>query len=107
MANDRGNGFLWFLTGVGIGTALGVLYAPRSGKDTVEALRSTVDEAAASARTAVGKAKDSAQDLVEQGMNFVAGQKEQVKAAYEVGAQAYRAVTGTSAEAEEEAAKES
>jgi gas vesicle protein len=57
MANDRGNGVLWFLTGVGIGTALGILYAPRSGKETIEALRTTVDEAGDSARAAMEKAR--------------------------------------------------
>ncbi len=36
MANSDGSSILWFLAGVGIGTAVGILYAPRSGSETRE-----------------------------------------------------------------------
>ena len=40
MANDSqgGNGFSWFLAGLGIGSLLGVLYAPKAGQDTRDEL---------------------------------------------------------------------
>ena len=43
MANSDGSSILWFLAGVGIGTAVGILYAPRSGSETREVLRAKVD----------------------------------------------------------------
>ena len=43
MANSDGGSFV-VLAGVGIGTAVGILYAPRSGSETREVLRAKVDE---------------------------------------------------------------
>jgi gas vesicle protein len=40
MSADRG-GFGWFLVGLGIGAAVGVLYAPKPGQETREDLAST------------------------------------------------------------------
>ena len=44
MADRDGNSFLWFLAGLGVGAAVGVLYAPRSGDETREVLRSKAEE---------------------------------------------------------------
>ncbi|HEV8048329.1 MAG TPA: YtxH domain-containing protein, partial [Terriglobales bacterium] len=44
MSDRDGNSFLWFLAGVGIGAVAGVLYAPRSGDETREALRSKAED---------------------------------------------------------------
>ncbi|MDX6770193.1 MAG: YtxH domain-containing protein [Elusimicrobiota bacterium] len=38
MANDNNNGLLGFIAGAAVGAALGVLFAPRSGKETREQL---------------------------------------------------------------------
>ena len=43
MSADRG-GFGWFLIGLGIGAAVGVLYAPKSGQETREELASSARE---------------------------------------------------------------
>ena len=71
MSDRDGSSFLWFLTGLGIGAAIGVLYAPKSGRETRETL--------------VGKA--------EEGREVLNQQKEQFKSAYEAGRQAYRDAT--------------
>ena len=34
MSERDGSGFLWFLAGLGIGAAVGILYAPKSGDET-------------------------------------------------------------------------
>ena len=34
--NEGGSGLGWFLAGLGIGTLIGVLYAPKAGKETRE-----------------------------------------------------------------------
>ncbi|MDQ1610049.1 MAG: hypothetical protein QOE16_2781, partial [Microbacteriaceae bacterium] len=44
MSDRNGNGFLWFLTGLGIGAAVGILYAPQSGSETREILMAKADE---------------------------------------------------------------
>ena len=41
---DSSNSFMWFLAGLGFGALLGVLYAPRSGRETREAIRNTAQE---------------------------------------------------------------
>jgi gas vesicle protein len=38
MSETKGNGFSWFLAGLGIGSLLGVLYAPKSGQETRDEL---------------------------------------------------------------------
>ena len=38
MADSNGSGFSWFLAGLGIGSLIGVLYAPKSGQETRDEL---------------------------------------------------------------------
>ena len=38
MAEEKSGGFSWFLAGLGIGSLLGVLYAPKSGQETRDEL---------------------------------------------------------------------
>ena len=44
MSDRDGSSFLWFLAGLGVGAVVGVLYAPRSGSEMRESLRSKADE---------------------------------------------------------------
>ena len=39
MSDRDGNSFLWFLAGLGVGAVVGVLYAPHSGNETRDVLR--------------------------------------------------------------------
>ena len=41
---DGGNNFMWFLAGLGFGALMGVLYAPRSGRETRDSLKNTAPE---------------------------------------------------------------
>ena len=36
--SEQSSGFSWFLAGLGIGALVGVLYAPKSGRETREEL---------------------------------------------------------------------
>lgn len=44
MSNERTNGILGFLAGAAVGTALGVLFAPRAGKETRDKIRNKVSD---------------------------------------------------------------
>ncbi len=90
---DGGNGFLWFLTGLGIGAAIGVLYAPQSGRETRETLRSKAEEGRNLVMDRAQRAREQANEWVDKGKDVLSQQKEQFKSAYEAGRQAYREAT--------------
>ena len=92
MADDS-NSFLWFLAGLGVGAAVGVLYAPRSGSETRETLRAKADEGREFVSQRARKAREQASDLVDKGREVAKQQKEQFKSAYEAGRQAYHEAT--------------
>jgi gas vesicle protein len=85
-----GSGFGWFLVGLGIGAALGVLYAPQAGTDTrdslaegarerAEYLKQKSREAAAQVNTYVDAGKDQFGDYVERGKQAVSQGRSQVE----------------------------
>ncbi len=58
MSNERTNSILGFLAGAAVGAALGVLFAPRSGKETRERIRNKAGEAKDDVDELIGKARD-------------------------------------------------
>jgi len=56
MSNERTNGILGFLAGAAVGAALGILFAPRSGKETRDRIRNKANDA-----------KDDFEDLLDKG----------------------------------------
>jgi gas vesicle protein len=93
MSDDSGNSFLWFLAGVGLGAVAGVLYAPRSGDETREALRTKAEEHRERLRTHAREARSQASDWVDRGRDVLSQQKDQFRAAYDAGRQAYHEAT--------------
>ncbi|WP_263411342.1 YtxH domain-containing protein [Terriglobus tenax] len=106
--NENGsNGIGWFLAGLGIGALVGVLYAPKSGKETREELVLSAKEARDKANQYVEKGKEQLDEYVdrsrqyyergrnqwteyvEKGKGFVHEQQDKVAAAVEAGKQAY------------------
>jgi gas vesicle protein len=66
--NDNGaGGFGWFLAGLGIGALVGVLYAPKSGKETREDLAAAALEARDRANQLYNQGIDQAGQYVQQG----------------------------------------
>ena len=61
--SDDNNSFLWFLAGLGVGAAVGVLYAPRSGSEMRETLRSKAGEGRDFVSERARKAREQASDL--------------------------------------------
>lgn len=97
MADNDSNSFLWFLAGLGIGAAVGVLYAPRSGRQTREALIEGAEEGRDYVVTRGRQAREQVNEWVERGRETLGKQKEQLNAAVEAGRQAYReAIEGSS-----------
>jgi len=93
MSDRDGNSFVWFLAGLGLGALAGVLYAPRSGSETREVLRARAEEGREYMRSRARDARDQAQQWADRGREVVSQQKEQFRAAYEAGRQAYHEAT--------------
>lgn len=125
--NDNGtSGLGWFLAGLGLGALVGVLYAPKSGRETrddlVQASLDAKDKAANYAQQGVDKANDYVEqgkqvaadyvdrgkeyydkgrsqwtEYVEKGKTLVQGQQDAVQAAINAGKDAYASKTEDSA----------
>ena len=123
MSNENNNAALgWFIAGLGLGALLGVLYAPKSGRETRDDLLSTAKDGTeyvrVRAREGVGQAghlvergksqateyvqrgKDVVdqsrakwEEFVDKGRDFVTDQTSRVAAAVEAGRQAYTTAT--------------
>jgi gas vesicle protein len=98
---ENNTGLSYFIVGLGVGVAVGMLMAPRSGEETRHLLRSKADESkdylrnkADESREFVrrrgGEIRESATDLIDRSKDALARQKEQLAMAVEAGKQAYR-----------------
>lgn len=99
MSDRDGNSFLWFLAGLGIGAIAGVLYAPRSGSEMREVLRSKAEEGRDFVRNRAQEARVQAEQWVDRGREILNQQKDQFRSAYDAGRQAYRDTTVPEADA--------
>lgn len=109
MADEQGSsGFSWFLAGLGAGALLGVLFAPKAGKETRddlvsgaregrEYLRQRSREAADQVGDYVDRGRDYMdkgraqwEDFVSRGRRYVNEQADRVNAAVDAGKAAYR-----------------
>ena len=93
MSENNSNSFLWFLAGLGIGAIAGVLYAPRAGDETRQALRSRAEEGREFVRERARQAREQATGWADRGREVLNQQKEQFRSAYEAGRQAYQEAT--------------
>lgn len=92
---DEDKKLSYFFLGVGIGVAVGLLFAPKSGEETRELIRSKAGEGKDYLKRRGEEARESATEWVERGRTAVNRQKEQLSAAVDAGKQAYReAVSG-------------
>jgi gas vesicle protein len=90
---DNSNSLLWFLAGLGFGALMGVLYAPRSGRETRDALKNTAQEGGEYIKTRGLEAKETVSQWVDRGKDVVGQQKEKISAAIDATRQAYREVS--------------
>jgi gas vesicle protein len=114
----------WFIAGLGVGALVGILYAPKSGRETrddlvsgaregTEYLRNRTRQAAEEVSALVDKSKEQVgeyvergreavdrgraqwEEFVERGKNIVTDQTSRVAAAVDAGRQAYKTTSGT------------
>ena len=93
MSDHDGNSLGWFLAGLGLGAAVGILYAPRPGDETREVIRAKAEESRDYVKTRAREARDQASQWVDRGKDVLDQQKDQFRAAYEAGRQAYHEET--------------
>ncbi len=97
---EDSKGLSAFFLGLGLGVAVGILFAPKSGEETRGMLRSKVDEGTDYLRRRGEELKDQASDMVDRGRQVVNRQKDQFTAAIDAGKQAYRETVSGSPAAE-------
>lgn len=82
--------FSYFFLGLGIGVAVGVLFAPKSGEETRELIREKADEGKQYLRRRGEELKENTVDALDRSKQAIQRQKEQLSAALDAGRQAYR-----------------
>jgi gas vesicle protein len=87
---DTDNRFSYFFLGLGLGAAVGLLFAPKSGPETRDFLLSKADEGKDYLKRRGEEAIGSANELIDKGKDAIARQKDQLQAAVDAGKQAYR-----------------
>jgi gas vesicle protein len=84
------NKLSYFFLGLGLGVAVGVLFAPKSGTETRELLRSKANEGADFAKRRATELREQAAEALDKGKSTVQRHKDNLSAAVEAGKQAYR-----------------
>jgi gas vesicle protein len=85
----------YFFLGLGLGVAAGVLFAPKSGAETRDLIRSKAEEGTEYVKRRGTEIKETAAEALERGKSTVLKQKENLTAAVEAGKQAYREAVST------------
>jgi gas vesicle protein len=99
------NGLSSFLLGLGVGVAIGMLFAPKSGQETREVIKNKTGEGAEFLKQKTGESADflkqrgtefrqSAAEWVDKGKEALGRQKDNLTDAVEAGKQAYRETVG-------------
>jgi gas vesicle protein len=94
--NSGASGFMWFIAGLGLGALVGVLYAPRAGRETREAIMNKAEEGREYMVTRARQAREQANEWVDRGREAYNRQKDQISAAVDAGRAAYRDATAES-----------
>jgi gas vesicle protein len=79
----------YFLVGLGIGSLVGVLFAPKSGADTRSYIAKKTREGNELARKKVREMRDRAEETVEDGKKIIAQTEGRIAAAVDAGLETY------------------
>ncbi len=87
------NGLSSFLLGLGVGVAIGMLFAPKSGEETRKIIRDKAGESGEFIKQRSAEFKDTASGWVEKGKDALNRQKDSISDAVDAGRQAYHEAT--------------
>jgi len=90
MSDNTGSKISYFLVGLGVGTLLGILFAPKSGEETRQYLTEKAEEGREFAQRRARELRERAEEIAEQAKQSVARQKEQIASAVDAGTEAYQ-----------------
>jgi gas vesicle protein len=94
-------GLSYFFLGLGIGVAVGMIFAPQSGSETRTLIRSRAGEGGDYIRRRGEQLREGASGLIDRGKDAVARGREQFGAAVQAGRQTYRDALGGPGQASE------
>ncbi len=80
----------YFFLGLGLGVAVGILFAPQSGEETRRLIKDKAEEGVDYVRRRATEVQDSASDIYDRGRQGFQRRKDTLAAAMEAGRQAYR-----------------
>jgi len=80
----------FFFLGLGLGVAVGVLFAPKAGTETRELIRSKAGEGVDYVKRRGEEFRDSATETLDRSKETIRRHKDNLSAAVEAGKQAYR-----------------
>ncbi len=86
--------FAYFLAGIGIGTLIGVLFAPKAGDETREYISGKANEGADYLKRKSREVREQATDYVARGKEILDRGRQNLDAAIEAGKHAYREAAG-------------
>lgn len=95
---DEDKRLSYFFLGLGLGVAVGMLFAPKSGEETRVFLKQKADESGEFIKRRGQEAKDSAAEYVERGRSAINKQRDNFSAAVDAGKAAYREAVGGTGE---------
>ncbi|MGP8246326.1 MAG: YtxH domain-containing protein [Bryobacteraceae bacterium] len=84
------SGFSSFLLGLGVGVGIGLLFAPKSGEETRNLIKTKAGEGGDFLKQRSSELKQNAATWVDKSKEAVARQKDSLADAVEAGRQAYR-----------------
>ncbi|HZT37308.1 MAG TPA: YtxH domain-containing protein [Bryobacteraceae bacterium] len=92
------NKFSYFFLGLGLGVAVGLLFAPKAGAETRDFIKTKAGEGADYVKRRSSELRDTAGDLMDRGKQLISKQRDQLSSAVEAGKQAYREAVSGAAE---------
>ena len=87
---DESKNLSCFFLGLGLGVAVGMIFAPKPGAETRGYLRERAGEGGGYLKRRSGDLRNSGSDLVNRGRELLNRQREQFGASIDVGRNAYR-----------------
>ena len=88
----------YFFLGLGLGVAVGMIFAPQAGAETRTLIRNRATEGGEAIRRKGSEIADGATGLLDKGKDVLGRQREQLNAAVEAGRSAYREAVGRQGE---------